>query len=597
MSPVYTCEARCRARAVTDGDLAPWNSKFGSPAIVAALIKKRTHTAMSATNRSNHLSPWFLGATIACLATRGAGAQPAQLPVLEPTPIEVDLSSLPAGEKAALARIVHAGRLMDALYIRQMWPGTAGLMKERETARGATAQSELAALNFFKRPWDNQDVPFIAAVPAKPPIGDFYPANSTKADIDSWLASLANHDRAQALGPFTAIRRARDGHFDVSRYSHYYARDLKLAARELQAAANLTREPTLRRYLRARAKALLDDDYFASDIAFVDLKGPIDVVLGPYEIDEDTWFGVKTAFEASIAIVNKAATERIAADSAHLQELEDHLPLAPELRGRKLGAAAPVLVLDVIYQGGLMAAGGAHFGYGLPNDLRVLNAAGARTATYRNIAKVDYQTYYAPIADVALANSARATLQFDDVVDEILMVRLFDSLGPQFVTGTTQPIADALQAKAGVAGQIRSMLLSLWGHRYLIEHGYLESRDRRTIYAAFLVPALDRVRGGLEGPRSQASTYILNHLIESGAVRADADGRFTIDPVRADAEVTRAAREFVTLMAKGDLATIEALFARYVTVSPEVNAELQRIGAAPPLQRIVYRTADELDPP
>jgi len=553
---------------------------------------------MPAKNRSSKpLSLWILGVTVAYLATVSAAAAPAQLPALEPTTIEVDLSSLPAGEKAALARIVHAGRLMDALYIRQVWPGTAGLMKERESAQNPSALAELTALNFFKGPWNNEDVAFIAGVPGKRPIGDFYPANSSKANIESWLESLAAPARAQALGSFTAIRRAPDTQFELSRYSHYYARDLTLAARELRAAANLTREPTLQRYLRARAKALLDDDYFASDVAFVGIKGPIDVVLGPYEISDDTWFGVKTAFEASIAIVNQAATRRIAGSSAHLQELEDHLPLAPELRGRKLGASAPVLVLDVIYHGGLTAAGGAHFGYGLPNDLRVLNAVGARTATYRNIAEVDYKTLYAPIANVALANSARATLQFDDVLDEILMVRLFDSLGPQFVTGTTQPLADALHARASVAGQIRSMLLSLWGHRYLTEHRYLESRDARTIYAAFLVPALDRARGGLNGPRSQASTYILNHLIEAGAFQVDTDGRFAIDPVRAGSEVTRAAGEFVSLMAKGDLVAIEALLGRYVTISPGVKAALKRIGDDPPLPIFVYRTADQLDPP
>jgi hypothetical protein len=543
------------------------------------------------------LSPWILGIAVACLATVSAASEPTQLPVLEPTTIDVDIASLPASEKAALARIVHAGRLMDALYIRQVWPGTAGLMRERETARNPSAQAELTALNFFKGPWDNQGVPFIAGVPAKRPIGDFYPANSTKADIESWLASLGAPDRAQALDPLTVIGRSGDRKFDVSRYSQHYATELTLAAKELRAAASLTREPTLKRYLRARAKALLDDDYFASDVAFVRLKGPIDVVLGPYETSDDTWFGVKTAFEASIAIVNQAATQRVAGYSAHLQELEDHLPLAPELRARKLGAAAPVLVLDVIYHGGLTAAGGAHYGYGLPNNLGVLSAVGARTATDRNIVKAVYQTFYAPIADVSLANSARATLQFDDVLDEILMVRLFDSLGPQFVTGTTKPIAEALQAKASVAGQIRSMLLSLWGHRYLIEHGYLESRDGGAIYAAFLVPALDRARGGLDGPRSQASTYILNHLIEAGAIRADADGRFTIDPVRAGAEVTRAAGEFVSLMAKGDVVHIEALLGRYVTLRPEVEAALKRLGADPPPQRMIYRTADQLNPP
>jgi hypothetical protein len=149
----------------------------------------------------------------------------------------------------------------------------------------------------------------------------------------------------------------------------------------------------------------------------------------------------------------------------------------------------------------------------------------------------------------------------------------------------------------GVAHQIRSMLLSLWGHRYLAEHGVLELPDARTLYAAFLVPALDRARGGLNGPRSQASTYILNHLIEARAIRPDPDGTFSIDPVRAHSEVIRAANEFVLLMAKGDLVSINSLLDRYVTISPEVDAAVKKIGPDPPATRFVYRTADELDPP
>jgi hypothetical protein len=177
------------------------------------------------------------------------------------------------------------------------------------------------------------------------------------------------------------------------------------------------------------------------------------------------------------------------------------------------------------------------------------------------------------------------------------MVRLFDSLGPQLVTGTTQPITDALHENGSVAGQIRSMLLSLWGHRYLIEHGYLESREAGSMYAAFLVPALARVRAGLGRSSNRGSTYVLNHLIEAGAIQAGADGRLTIDAARADTDVTQAAGEFISLMAKGDADAIGALLRRYVTVSPEVKAILARIGPTPPLQRFVYRTADQLDPP
>ena len=534
----------------------------------------------------------FSCALIFALATGFAESAPP--PTLESTVIEVDLSALPFNEKAALARIIHAARRMDALYIRQVWPGTAALLRGRTPPRDVRAREEVDALNFFKGPWDSHGQAFVTGVPATRPIGDFYPAGTTKNSIEAWVATLSPREREQALGAFTAIHLGSDGRFKVEPYSRYYASELRSAADDLHAAAGLTHEPTLKRYLLAKAQALLDDNYYASDVAFVGLGGPIDVVLGPYEVDDDGWFGVKTAFEASIALVNKSATERVALIASHLQELEDHLPLAPELRGRKLAAAAPVMILDVIYHGGLAAAGIAA-GYGLPNDLRVLNAAGARTGTYGNILKLRYDRTFLPIATAALAIPDREALRCEDIRDEILMVRLFDSLGPQLVTGTQQPIADALRESSAVAAQVRSMLLSLWGHRYLIERGYLDSREAVPLYAAFLVPALARLRGGLRSSPSQGSTYVLNRLIEAGAIHADSEGRLTIDTKRADAEVVRAANEFISAMAKGDADAVHALLRQYVVVPPLVQSVLARMGPAPPPDRVIYRTADQLD--
>jgi hypothetical protein len=533
----------------------------------------------------------------ACIIPTSGYAQSAQLPTLEPTVVEVDLSVLPFNEKAALARIIHAARRLDALYIRQIWPGTAALLRERTPSRNAQARAEVEALNFFKGPWDTHGKAFIPGAPASRPIGDFYPAGATKDALEAWLPTLSPSERKRALGAFTAIRPGSGGRFGIEPYSRYYASELRSAADDLRAAAALTHEPTLKRYLVARAQALLDDDYYASDAAFVGLRGPIDVVLGPYEVDDDNWFGVKTAFEASIALVNKAATERVAQIASHLQELEDHLPLAPELRGRRLAAAAPVMILDAIYHGGLAGAGRAPAGYGLPNDLRVLNAVGARTGTYSNILKLRYDRAFLPIATAALAAPDRAALRFEDIRDEILMVRLFDSLGPQLVTGTKQPIADALRENWGVALQVRSMLLSLWGHRYLIEHGYLGARDAAPLYAAFLVPALARLRGGLNSPSSQGSTYVLNRLIEAGAIYPNSEGRLAIDAERADGEVVRAANEFISAMAMGDADTVHALLRQHVMIHPQVQSVLERMGSAPPLDRVMYRTADQLDAP
>jgi hypothetical protein len=526
-----------------------------------------------------------------------AGAGLAQVPALEPATIEVDITGLPASEQAALVPILRAARQMDALYMRQVWPGTGALVKERQAAQTSAARAELDALNFFKGPWGPTGAVFIGGVPSERPIGDFYPSGTTQHDIDIWLATLSEPDRKRALNSVTAIERGQNGTFQVVSYGRRYKHTLTEAAGALHEAATLTHEVTLKNFLTLRAQALLDDDYYASDVAFVGLKGPIDVVLGPYEIDDDAWFGAKTAYEASIALVNEPATQRISRIATHLQELEDYLPLTPNLRGRKLGAAAPIVVLDVIYHGGMTGAGGAVAGYGLPNDLRVLDAVGARTGTYSNILNLRYDSTFRPIADAVLTNADRSTLRFEDIRDEVMFVRTFDSLGPQFVTGTKQPIAEALRENASVANQVRSMLLSLWGHRYLIEHGYLDRRETASLYSAFLIPALARVRGGLGSTPSQGSTYVLNHLLEAGAISASADGRLTINRAAADADITRAAGEFISLMAKGDAAAVKSLLQHYVVVSPAIRDVLARLGPAPPLQRPVYRTADRLSPP
>jgi len=528
-------------------------------------------------------------------ATAECATEPPALPATRAATVEVDVTGLPASEQAALVPIIRAARQMDALYVRQVWPGTAALLSDRQAARTPAAAAELTALNFFKGPWGPSGVAFIPGVPAERPIGDYYAPGTTRHDIEAWLATLPESDRKRALDPFTVIERGPGGRFEVVPYADHYHDRLSEAAAALREAAALTHEPTLGDFLSKRARALLDDDYYASDVAFVGLKGPIDVVLGPYEVDDDGWFGAKTAYEASIALVNEPATRRFAAIATHLQELEDHLPLAPTLRGRKLGALAPVVVLDAIYDGGLAGAAGAAAGYGLPNDLRVLNAVGARTGSYSNILKLRYDSKFRPIAEAVLTPADLSTFRFEDIRDAVLFIRMFDSLGPQFVSGTKQPISDALRESGSVAVQIRSMLLSLWGHRYLVEHGYLDRREAASLYTGFLIEAVGRY--GPATVQSQGSTYVLNHLLEAGAVSVGPDARIRINPAAAAADIVRAAREFISAMAKGDAPAVSALLKRYVVLAPPLREVLARLGPAPPLQRPVYVTADRLSPP
>jgi hypothetical protein len=139
------------------------------------------------------------------------------------------------------------------------------------------------------------------------------------------------------------------------------------------------------------------------------------------------------------------------------------------------------------------------------------------------------------------------------------------------------------------------MLLSLCGHRYLLEHGYLERREAASVYTGFLIEAVGRY--GPATVQSQASTYVLNHLLEAGALSVGPDGRIRIDSTAAAADVVRAATEFISAMAKGDAPAVRALLQHYVAVRPPIHEMLARLGPVPPLQRPVYVTANRLSPP
>ena len=204
----------------------------------------------------NTLCCAFVVFTAACIIPAAGHAQSAKLPILEPTVVEADLSALPSNEKAALARVIHAARKLDTLFIRQRWPGTAALLRERTPSRNAQVRAEVEALNFFKGPWDNDGKAFIPGVPATRPIADFYPAAATKDTLEAWLDTLSPSERKRALSPFTAIRSGSGSRFEVEPYSRYYASELRSAADDLRAAAALTHEPTLKRYLVTRAQAL-----------------------------------------------------------------------------------------------------------------------------------------------------------------------------------------------------------------------------------------------------------------------------------------------------------------------------------------------------
>src|SRR5260370_6724142 len=265
-----------------------------------------------------------------------------------PTEVTADLRALPDGERAALAKIVRAARLMDAIYLRQVWAGNGQLLFDTAQASSPLGRARLQLFIIDKGPWSSldHDAPFIPGVPPRPEGANFYPPDATKEEMEKWQKSLSGAERDAATGFFTVIRRARDGAFTIIPYSIEYQPELGEAARFLREAARLTHQPTLKRFLETRAEAFFSNDYYQSDVAWMELDASIEATIGPYEVYTDNWFNQKAAYESFIGIRDEGATDKLQKLSAELQGFEDALPIDPKLRNPKLLALSLIRLVD-----------------------------------------------------------------------------------------------------------------------------------------------------------------------------------------------------------------------------------------------------------
>src|SRR5688572_12923781 len=265
--------------------------------------------------------------------------------------LTADDAALPESERRALAKMVEAARVFDALFLRQVWEGNETMLLSLVQDSSPLGRARLHYFLINKGPWSRLDhnEAFIPGAPMKPAQGNFYPAGSTKGEVEQWINSLPDAERRRATGFFTTIRRAPDGRFTLVPYSLEYQGELTHVAALLRDAAALTQQPTLRAFLEKRAAALLSNDYYDSDVAWMELEASIEPTIGPYEVYEDEWFNYKAAFEAFITLRDDAETQKLARFSGELQEIENNLPIDPKYRNPKLGALAPIRVVNTVF--------------------------------------------------------------------------------------------------------------------------------------------------------------------------------------------------------------------------------------------------------
>lgn len=528
-----------------------------------------------------------------------------------PTPLEVDVTALDQGDREALVKLIQAARLCNDLYLEQAWRGNQGVLHRLRQDTSPLGRAQLDYFWLNKGPWSRLDnnAAFLPGVPAHvPPTGNFYPEDMTRQEFETWLQTLSPAERTQATGFFTVIRRNADRGLRMVSYSEEYRTRLEKAAGLLREAAALTPNRTLKTYLNTRATAFLSNDYYQSDVDWMDLDAPLDVTIGPYETYTDELFGYKAAFEAFVSLRDDLETSKIAAFSRHLQEIENNLPEDPSYRNPKLGALAPIRVVNQIICTGDANHGVQTAAYNLPNDERVVREKGSKRVMLKNVQEAKFRQILVPIAGRVLSKEDQGDVAFDSFFTHILAHELVHGLGPHHIKvgGQDSNPRKALKDLYSAIEEAKADATGLFALQYMMDHatemglGTLMQTDaaaQRRMYTTFLASSFRTLRFGLNEAHGKGMALQVNYLLDHGGFVVRPDGTFAVDGTRIKQAVQDLVRTLLTIEAQGDYAAAKKMLDDLANLRPETRKAIQRLEGLPVDIAPHFVTADQLAPP
>ncbi|KQQ33531.1 DNA mismatch repair protein MutT [Duganella sp. Leaf126] len=528
-----------------------------------------------------------------------------------PVALTADTSKLSAGDKKAIVKLIEAAKIIDVLQLRQRWSGNEALWAALKKDRTPLGKARLDYFWLNKGPWsildDHQS--FLPEqiggirVPAKKPEGgSFYPDDATKTQLDTWMNALPAIDKSQAQWFFTAIRRTAGGQFTTVPYSVEYKAELEKAAALLRQAAAATDNASLKKFLDLRADAFLSNDYLASDFAWMDLDAPVDVTIGPYETYNDELFGFKAAFEAYVNIRDQQETQKLDFFARHMQELEDSLPLDAQYRNPKVGAIAPMVVVNQVYGAGDGNMGVQTAAYNLPNDERIISQRGSKRVMLKNVQEAKFKATLTPIATLVLRPADQKDVDFDAFFTHILAHEITHGLGPHATTvdGKASTPRQDLKDTYSTIEEAKADITGLYVLDVMMTKGQLndtlgqgEAAERK-LYTTFLASAFRTLHFGLTDSHARGMAIQVNYLLDKGGFVSHGDGTFSVDFARIKAAVKDLDREFLMIEATGDYARAKEMMTQYVLIRPDVQKALDKMKSVPNDIRPQFRTADSL---
>ena len=485
-----------------------------------------------------------------------------------------DTAFLNAEEREVVNLLIRAAELMNPIYLRQRSLDNPAV--RTAIARSGDAQ-RLDMFDLHFGPWDTlaENRPFYGDRP-QPPGAGLYPEDLTKEAFEAYLAAHPG-EREALTSPYTVVRRQGERLVAIP-YNVEYREWLEPAARLLEQAAARTSNASLRNFLSLRAKAFRTNDYYPSELAWMDVSGtPIEVVIGPYEVYTDTLYGTKTAFEAFVTVQDPQESAALAKYKALLPDMERNLPVDEKYKNFNRPFASPILVADQVHGGGDNVPGVQTIAFNLPNDERVRELKGAKKVILANVLGAKYDRILAPMAEHVLVPAQARLVSRKYMANETLFHELSHSLGPGTISvGGRQTTVNAeLKDVYSASEEAKADVMGVWNILYMMRRGELPATEREEALATYFAGIFRAVRFGIDEAHGRGAAMQYSYLREKGAFAWDgSDRRFRIDYARLESGLGTLLGELIRLQGDGDYAGTKAFFERYARLDDNARTVL-----------------------
>jgi len=497
-------------------------------------------------------------------------------------------AGLSARERQLVEKLVEACRQLESIYWRQSDPGALALYKALVPGAAGAAVPKAKALRRLL--WINgsrydlldENRPFVGKQPA-PPGRALYPEGATRKEIDAYVAAHPA-DRNGIYDEHAVVRR-QGGKLVTVPYHVAYREFLVPAASALREAAALSVDPAFANFLRLRATALLDDDYYASDLAWLDLSNPkFDVIFAPYEVYLDDLLGVKTSYGAAVLVRNEAESAKLAVFQRYVPDLQDALPLMPQDRPSKHGGVAPMEVMDSPFRAGDLRHGYQAVADNLPNDPRVHERKGSKRIFFKNFMDARVQDVILPVAKRVMRPDQAAKASADGYLAAVMMHEISHGLGPAYSrrNGQKMDIRAAIGPAYSGLEEAKADVTGMFGLAWLTEHGALPKQRLEEYYCSYVAGIFRTVRFGTGEAHGRAEMLEFNFLVEQGAISRDPKtGRYGIDFTKIPGALATLTRELLQIEANGNRRRAEVLFVKYGAMPPDLKSALAAAADVP----------------